>query len=211
VAGRIEARCEFEASLEQILRVIVQAQTPGDFRQHSQSRHIRGVRPKVSTQACISDRKIVLDQRGRRFHQPRILGRRLEVMRPGLVGRPSVTLRIEAIGEQPPTIGRTRLQLCRSAKGRDCFGSPAGFAARDPELEVHRCGMRLLARERLEYLERQLSLTADAVGGPENQARTRMTRNGLEDLTRLLGGKRSIPLQQSGGMPQRNLQCPNGF
>src|SRR5712672_2889625 len=39
----------------------------------------------------------------------------------------------------------------------------------------------------------------------------RMTRNGLEDLTRLLGRKRSIPLQQSGGMPQRNIQCSNGL
>jgi hypothetical protein len=38
-----------------------------------------------------------------------------------------------------------------------------------------------------------------------------MTRNRLEDLARLLGGKRSIPLQQSGSMPQRNIQCPNGL
>src|SRR5260370_5470069 len=49
------------------------------------------------------------------------------------------------------------------------------------------------------------------MGGPKNQSRMRMTRNGLEDLTRLLGGKRSIPLQQSGSMPQRNIQCPNGL
>src|SRR5258708_657125 len=70
---------------------------------------------------------------------------------------------------------------------------------------------RLLACERLEYLERRASPAADAVGGPENQARMRMTRNGLEDLTRLLRGKRSIPLQQSGGMPQRNIQCSNGL
>src|SRR5882724_9718254 len=70
---------------------------------------------------------------------------------------------------------------------------------------------RLLAGQRLEYLERQPSLAADAMGGPENQARMRMTRNGLEDLTRLLGRKRSIPLQQSGSMPQRNIQCSNGL
>jgi len=49
------------------------------------------------------------------------------------------------------------------------------------------------------------------MGGPENQARMRMTRHRLEDLTGLLGGKRSIPLQQSGCMPQRNIQCPNGL
>jgi len=69
----------------------------------------------------------------------------------------------------------------------------------------------LFAGQRLEDLERQPSLAADAVSSSENQARMRMTRNGLEDLTRLLGGKRGIPLQQSGSMPQRNIQCPNGL
>src|SRR5450631_4117474 len=38
-----------------------------------------------------------------------------------------------------------------------------------------------------------------------------MTRNGLEDLTRLLGGERGIPLEQSGSMPQRNIQCSYGL
>jgi hypothetical protein len=70
---------------------------------------------------------------------------------------------------------------------------------------------RLLASQRLEDLERQASPAADPMSGSENQARMRMTRNGLEDLTRLLGGKRGIPLQQSGCMPQRNIQCPNGL
>src|SRR5258708_15779071 len=132
-------------------------------------------------------------------------------MRSGLVRPLSVALRIEAIGEQAPTIGRTRLQLHCAAQGGNRCVPPPGFAARDPKLEMHGRGMRLLTRKRLEYLERRVSLAADAMGGPENQARMRMTRNGLEDLTRLLGGKRSIPLQQSGSMPQRNIQCPNGL
>ncbi len=69
----------------------------------------------------------------------------------------------------------------------------------------------MFAGQGLEYLERRLSPAGDAASGPENQTRMRMSRNSLEDLTRLLGGKRSIPLQQSGGMPQRNIQCPNGL
>jgi hypothetical protein len=122
-----------------------------------------------------------------------------------------IALRIEAIGEQAPTVRRTRLQLHGPAQRSDRVGPSASLAARDSKLQMYGRGMRLLARERLEYLERRAGLTADAVGGPENQARMRMARNGLEDLTRLLRGKRSIPLQQSGSMPQRNIQCPNGL
>src|ERR1700730_8641281 len=49
------------------------------------------------------------------------------------------------------------------------------------------------------------------MGGPENQSRTRMTRNCFEDFARLFRGKRSVSLQQSCSMPQRNIQCPNGL
>jgi hypothetical protein len=38
-----------------------------------------------------------------------------------------------------------------------------------------------------------------------------MTRNGPQDLTRLFGGKRSIPVQQSGSMRERNIERSNGF
>src|ERR1700722_2091058 len=54
-------------------------------------------------------------------------------------------------------------------------------------------------------------MTGDALRGAQNQARMRMARNGLEDLSRLLGGERGLPLQQSGSMPQRNIQCPYGL
>ena len=72
-------------------------------------------------------------------------------------------------------------------------------------------GSRLFAGQGLEYVERQLSLTGDSVGSAENQARARMARNSLEDLTRLLGGKPSIPLQEPGCVSQSNVQCSNGF
>src|ERR1700722_12213923 len=54
-------------------------------------------------------------------------------------------------------------------------------------------------------------MTGDALRGAQNQARMRMARNGLEDLARLLGGERGIPLEQSGSMPQRNIQCSHGL
>ena len=69
----------------------------------------------------------------------------------------------------------------------------------------------MFGSKRFQHIERQLRLTPDAMGGPENQSRTRMTRNCFEDFARLFRGKRSVSLQQSGSMPQRNIQCPNGL
>jgi hypothetical protein len=62
-----------------------------------------------------------------------------------------------------------------------------------------------------QHIESQLRPAADSMSGAENQARTRMTRNCLEDFVRLFRGKRSVSLQQSGSMPQRNVQCSNGL
>jgi len=51
----------------------------------------------------------------------------------------------------------------------------------------------MLARKRLEYRERQLRLTGNSMGRPENQARLRMPGHGLEYLARLLSGECGIP------------------
>ena len=160
-------------------------------------------------QACIGDREIVLDQRRRRFHQPRILGRRLDVVRPRLVRPLGVSLRIEAIGEQPPAIGRTGLQLYRPAKGGDCFGSRAGLRARNPEFEVHRCGIRLLARERLENLDGRLRPPGTAIRGPEDEAGLRMAGKDVQDLARLLRGEFRILLEKTPRMGERDVDRPN--
>jgi hypothetical protein len=123
----------------------------------------------------------------------------------------SVALCIEVIGKQAPTISRTGLQLHSATQRGDRFVPPASFAARDPKLEMHRRGMRLLARKRLENLERRVGLAADTMGGPENQARMRITWDGIEDLTRLFRGKPRIPLQQSRRMRERNIEGSDRF
>ena len=111
--------------------------------------------------------------------------------RPGVVGRPLSGIETRLVGEK---------------------GEPIPYdGATVGELQVRGRRPRLLPDQRLEYVERQLSFAGDAMRGSENQTRMRMARNRLEDFARLLGGKRSIPLQQSGGMPQRNLHCPNGL
>src|ERR1700692_2012031 len=73
------------------------------------------------------------------------------------------------------------------------------------------CGSRLLPAERFKYPHREVSATGEAVRSTQNQTRVRMARNCLEDLSRVLGGERGLPLEQSGSMPQRNIQCPYGL
>src|ERR1700687_266400 len=128
---------------------------------------------------------------------------------PRLVRTVRVTQRVQLLGQHAPGVDRIRLELQCAPKGHDRVARVARFALGDGEFNVDRSGPWLLAGERLEHLERELRMTGDAVCRAENQPRMRMTRNGLEDLTRLLGRECRIPLQQSGCMPQRNVQCSN--
>jgi hypothetical protein len=141
----------------------------------------------------------------------RIFVGRLEVARPRLVRPVRIAHEIELVGEQSPGIGGVGLQLQCTLQRGDRLADAARLAAGDGEFQVRGRRSRLLPGQRLEYVERQLSFAGDAMRSAENQTRMRMARNRLEDFARLLGGKRSIPLQQSGGMPQRNLHCPNGL
>lgn len=69
----------------------------------------------------------------------------------------------------------------------------------------------MFARQRLQHFERRLVAARQPMRGSKNQARARMARNGLENLSRLFRGERGIPLEQSRSMPQRNIQCSNGL
>jgi hypothetical protein len=69
----------------------------------------------------------------------------------------------------------------------------------------------LLAGQRLEHLERSLSLAGAPMSGTQNQPGMRMSGDGLEDLVHLFYRESGIPLQQSCSMPKRNIQCSNGL
>ncbi len=90
----IETRGELQAPLKYLLGVRVPAQAPRHFCQHAQSRDIGGKGIEVGPQARFGDRQVVLDEGRRGFHQPRILGRGPEVLRPGLIGARGIALRI---------------------------------------------------------------------------------------------------------------------
>ena len=69
----------------------------------------------------------------------------------------------------------------------------------------------MFGSQRFQHVESQLRSAADSMSGSENQAGMRMTRYCLENLARLLRGKGSISFEQSGSVPQRNVQCSNGL
>jgi hypothetical protein len=71
--------------------------------------------------------------------------------------------------------------------------------------------VRLLGRQRLENVERQLSLAGDPAGGTQDQAGARMRRYRFEDFTGLFRGECGIPLEQSRGVSQRDVHCSKGF
>jgi len=59
--------------------------------------------------------------------------------------------------------------------------------------------------ERCEDLPSARSITARAPRDAENQRGTRVSRRGLENFTRLLGGKSRIALQQASGVGERDV------
>ena len=67
----------------------------------------------------------------------------------------------------------------------------------------------LLAGQRLEYIERQLSVAGDAVSCAENQARMRVPGGGLQDLARLLYSESGIPFQKSCSVTKCNFERSN--
>ena len=166
---------------------------------------------EVGAQPSLGARQIVLDQQCGRFHQVRILGRGSEEARPRLIRAGRVAGNIEMIREQAPRVGGIGFQLQCAPQRDNRLADAPRLATRNTQLQMHGSRMRLLPGQRVENLNRKLSVTRNPVRGAQNQASMRMARNGLEDLTCLLGGERGIPLQQSGSMPQRNIQCSNGL
>jgi hypothetical protein len=113
---------------------------------------------------------------------------------------------VPLVGEQTPGVGRIGLQFqgLQQRGGRGV--ALAGLPARNAKLQLHRGGLRLFARQRLEHFERRLGLTGNAVRRAQHQARARMTGYDLQDLASLLRGQSRIAFEQTRGMRQRNVE-----
>ncbi len=201
MAGRIEARGEFEAALQQCLCIRIPPQARGDLGQHAQSRNIGRMPDKMRAQSRLGLRQIVRDQRRGRFHQARILGRGPEIARSRLVRAARIAVQVEVIGEQAPGIGGVRFELQCAAQRGDRLGHASGLCAGDGKLQVRGGRSRLLSGERLEHLERELGVSGDAMSCAENQPGMRMSGDGLQDLVRLFYRETGVLLQQSCSMP----------
>ena len=113
----------------------------------------------MGAQASLGQRQLVLHQRRGSFHQPRILGGRLEVARTRLVGTARVARRVQFVGQQSPGIGRVGFQLSGAAQRLHRLAAAARGAAGHREFQMRRSRTRLLARQRLQHLEGELRLT----------------------------------------------------
>jgi hypothetical protein len=165
----------------------------------------------VRSQSAVCQRQIVLQQRRRRLRQAWIVSCCRYIPHPCIPGTARVAVRLEIVRQDSPPVRGRGLQIYRPAYGRDTCAQVPRLGAGDPKLQVHRCRVRQLAPKWFEYFERQLHLTDYAVRGTQNQTRTRMGRNGLEDLACVLRGESGITLQQSRGTPKRHIQCSNGL
>ena len=133
-------------------------------------------------------------------------------MRSARLVRPlGVARRIELVGEQPPRIDRIGRQPQRATQRRDRLGPPAGFAVCDRQFDVGRRGALLFTGKGHQRVERRLRESGTAPRRAQNEARVRMPGSSFQDLVRLFDGEAGIPLQQSRGVSESNLERPDGL
>jgi hypothetical protein len=128
-----------------------------------------------------------------------------------LVRAAGVACSIEMICEQAPGVRKVGFQLQGAPQRCQCLARAACLTEGNAEFQLRGCRAWLFPAERFQNFHRPVRMTGEALRCAQNQARMRMARNGLEDLTRLLSGERGVPLEQSGSMPQRNIQCSYGL
>ena len=74
VARSLEARRQFQAPRQQVLRVLITAEARCDLRKHPNGRHIGGIPLQMFTQQQFGRGNAVLAQRSAGSYQPRIVG-----------------------------------------------------------------------------------------------------------------------------------------
>jgi hypothetical protein len=122
-----------------------------------------------------------------------------------LVGAAAVAIGLEHVGKQPPAIGRIGLERDGAAQCRDRIVHTARLTARNPELEVHGYGARLLQGERLEQLEGGTRTAGATVGCAQNETRGAKIRIHREDLASLLGRELGLLGQETFRVRKRNI------
>src|SRR5579863_6820365 len=211
VAGGVKARCQLQTALEKLLGIRVAAQPSGHLRPHAQRRDIGRMCLQMRDEQRIRLRQIILHQRMSGLRQAGVAAGGRQVAGARLVGSGAVSQCVELVGKQTPGIGRVRLEQQRAPQGGHGFGGARRLAERHGELELHGERARLSAGERLEDFKCRAGLPGNAPGGAENQLRVRMSRHGLEYLSRLLCRPPRIPLQQPRGVHEGNLQGALGL
>jgi hypothetical protein len=104
------------------------------------------------------------------------------------------------VRQQPPCVGRIRLQLdCAAQYVKRCVRA-ASLTQGDRQLQVHRRGARLIACKRLQHRQGILGLAQNTMRGTQDETSQRVARNDFEDFVRLLRGARGVLPKQGGRM-----------
>ena len=211
LARGVEARCEFQATREQVLGILVAAQARGDFGEHADRGHV-GRRPlQLFAQQYFRIRDAVFVQRGGSSEQARVARGKADVACISGVGAFAVAGRHEVVAEREPGFRQVGLERDRAPQRGAGFVAAFGACQRDAELEVGHGRMGLRERERRQDFEGAPDLAARAMRCAEQQQGHGVVADGLDDLRSLLAGERRIGREQARGMGQGRFEIGGGL
>ena len=162
----IELGRQTEAAFQQFLSRDVLAQPPRHLGKHAQRRHVGRIDGQVSAQPAICQRQIVVHQRSRRFLQARVAGRDGNVSNPCFAGAVLVTIGLQIVRQEAPSVGRRGIELQCPAKRGDCARQMTRLRARHSKLQIDGGGVRQLAAERFEHIQSLPGAPSSTQGGP---------------------------------------------
>jgi hypothetical protein len=129
---------------------------------------------------------LVLAQRVRRRHEPRVLGRCLDMLRVGRVRALRVALQNEQIADFSPGVRHVRLERDRAAQSRERIAAPIERAQGHSHLVMRGSPVGLCGDQRLQRLQRGGRITCRPTSHAQEQTCRRMPRYYFEDFVRLL-------------------------
>lgn len=169
VARGSEARREFEATLEEQLRIAVATEPGTDLREHANRGDIGRMLQQVLPQARLGYGKAAVAQRGCRLEQARIACRVANMARVGSVCARDIAHQHQVVAEQAPGIRKVRLELYGAAQGCNGRLAAARGAQGKPEFEMRRRRVGLGACKRLENAERRGDVAHEAASAGQRQ------------------------------------------
>ena len=166
---------------------------------------------QVRTQQRLGLCDAVLDERGARFEQTRVMRGELQLLCIGSVGAFGISQRAKVAYKLAPGIAEIRLEFQCSTERCDRFIAAPRRAKREAQ-PVMRCEpFRLQPRKRLEHGKSASQVACPLARNTEQQLRVWLPGYRLQDCSSLLRGKPGICRQQMFRARQCGLQGAGGL